>query len=294
MSIDLHIHSNFSDGKMTVDEIFKEAARRQISVISITDHDSLDCQETARLLAEKSHIRYIHGLELNISFMYHDFNNSKSVSLDLLAYQYDIHYQPLINKLHLLKEFRKSRAEEILNKINIEFQNDKIPEFTDKDIAEIENSVDGVFGRPHIADYMVKKGIVTSRQAAFDKYLVKCNVPKMPLSLEEAAELIRGAGGRLILAHPNNPRGTSLAVLTNDIKKQQMIIRDSMLKYLDGIECWHPSHDRKTTDSYLAFAVSLNMIVTGGSDCHQKPVIMGNINIPYYVVNQFDYEQGKE
>jgi len=287
MSVDLHIHSNCSDGKMTVEEIFKEASLRRIGVLSITDHDSLDCQKYAMPLADKYGIKYISGLELNVSFAHPGYNDSKAVSLDFLAYQYDINYQPLIEKLKSLREFRKKRAEMILEKINIEFKIENIPEFTFKDMQEIEDSVDGAFGRPHIADYMVKKGIVPNRQKAFDKYLIKCNVPKMPLSLEETSELIKGAGGKLILAHPNNPRGTSLVGLTGDINKQQQIIMESMIRYIDGIECWHSSHDKKTTDLYLSFAIDHDMMVTGGSDCHQQPVIMGNLNIPYYVVEQF-------
>lgn len=287
MSIDLHIHSNCSDGKMTVGQIFREASQRGISVLSITDHDSIDCQEQAKSLADMHGVKYIYGLELNVSFTHPGYNDSKPVSLDFLAYQYDINYKPLIEKLKSLREFRKKRAEIILEKINAEFRTEKIPEFTLNDIKEIEESVDGAFGRPHIADYMVKKGIVSSRQRAFDKYLIKCNVPKMPLSLEDASELVRGAGGKLILAHPNNPRGTSLVGFTSNINQQKDIIKESMAKFIDGIECWHSSHDKKTTDSYVAFAVDNNMIVTGGSDCHQQPTIMGNVSVPYYVVEQF-------
>ncbi len=66
-------------------------------------------------------------------------------------------------------------------------------------------------GRPHIAAYMIEKGIVSNRQEAFDRYLVRCDVPKMSLSLEEASQLVRAAGGRVVLAHPNDPNGTSLA-----------------------------------------------------------------------------------
>ncbi len=287
MSVDLHIHSNCSDGKMTVEQIFREASQRGIGVLSITDHDSIDCQEQAKSLADGHGVKYIYGLELNVSFAHPGYNDSKPVSLDFLAYQYDINYKPLIEKLKSLREFRKKRAEIILEKINAEFRTEKMPEFTFSDIKEIEESVDGAFGRPHIADYMVKKGIVSSRQRAFDKYLIKCNVPKMPLSLEEASELVKGAGGKLILAHPNNPRGTSLVGFTSDINQQKDIIKESMVKFVDGIECWHSSHDRKTTDSYVAFAVDNNMLVTGGSDCHQQPTIMGNVNVPYYVVEQF-------
>jgi hypothetical protein len=272
---------------MTVEEIFREASRRGIGVLSITDHDSIDCQEYAKPIADRYRIKYIYGLELNVSFALPEYNDSKPVSLDFLAYQYDIHYNPLIEKLKSLREFRKKRAETILEKINVEFRNEKMPEFTLKEIQEIEESVDGAFGRPHIADYMVKKRIVSTRQRAFDKYLIKCNVPKMPLSLNEASELVKGAGGKLILAHPNNQRGTSLVGFTSDINEQKKLIKESMLTYIDGIECWHSSHDKKTTDSYIAFSMDHNLIVTGGSDCHQQPIMMGNINIPNYVVEQF-------
>ena len=90
MKIDLHIHSSCSDGQMTVDEIFKEASERNIEVISITDHDSIDCQEEACLTAREYNIKYIYGLELSVLYSHPDYNNSKAISLDFLAYQYDI------------------------------------------------------------------------------------------------------------------------------------------------------------------------------------------------------------
>jgi len=292
MSIDLHIHSIYSDGKMNIEQIIDVASRRGLSLISITDHDSIDCQDKARYLAEKNRISYLSGLELNVTFAHPGYNQAEPVPLDFLAYQFDPGYQPLIDKIILLREFRKKRANIMLEKINVEFRRENLPEFTNLDIGEIEKTVHGVFGRPHLADYMMKKGIVSNRQNAFDKYLIKCNVPKMPLSLEEASELIKGAGGKLILAHPNNPRGTSLVKLTPELIQQQKIIKESMLKYVDGLECWHPSHDKKTTKSYISFANELKLLVTGGSDCHQEPVIMGNIRIPFYVAQQFNVIQG--
>jgi 3',5'-nucleoside bisphosphate phosphatase len=287
MSIDLHIHSNFSDGRMNIEQIISEALRRGITFFSITDHDSIEGQEGAQFLANKYRIQYVSGLELNILFTHPEYIDSKPVSLDLLAYQYNIRYLPLIEKIASLVDCRKKRAEKILKKVNLELKHENIPEFSDDDFEEIRNSVNGVFGRPHIADYMIKKGIVSDRQRAFEKYLIKCDVPKMPLSLEEASELIKGAGGKLILAHPNNPRGTSLVALTTDITEQEQIIKKFMVKYIDGLECWHPSHDKKTTESYLAFAANSNLMVTGGSDCHQRPILMGNVRVPSYVAQQF-------
>ncbi len=287
MKIDLHIHSNYSDGRMTLKEIFDEALRRDIGIISITDHDSLDGQEQAAGLAEEHGIRYLYGLELSVSFSHPGYRDSRPISLDFLAYQYDIHYRPLVMKLGELREHRKRRAEEILERINRELvKEDKRP-FTKVDLQEIEDSVDGAFGRPHIADYMVKKGVVESRKEAFDRYLVKCNVPKMPLSLEEASELVRGAGGKLMLAHPNHPRGTSLITLATGLEEQGAIISGSMIPYIDGIECWHSAHDEKTTEFYLGFARDRGLMVTGGSDCHQQPLLMGSVDVPNYVAEQF-------
>jgi predicted metal-dependent phosphoesterase TrpH len=291
MKIDLHIHSkNCSDGRMTLEEIFEEASRRHIDLISITDHDSIDCQEPAKTLADQYDIRYVYGLELNVSFSHPDYRNSKPISLDFLGYQYEIHYPPLVEKLSDLREYRRKRAEQILEKINEELLKEDLEEFTDRDLEEIQNAVDGAFGRPHIANYMVEKGIVANKQEAFDRYLVKCNVPKMPLSLSEASSLVKGAGGKLMFAHPNDPNGTSLVSFTRSLDEQQKIIRESMLPHIDGIECWHPRHDQETVESYLAFAQREGLMVTGGSDCHQQPLVLGTVPVPPYVAEQFDLD----
>jgi predicted metal-dependent phosphoesterase TrpH len=287
--IDLHIHSNCSDGQMSPSGIFQEASRIGIGLISITDHDSIDCQAEARKLADEFGIEYMYGLELNVTYSHPEYGNGKSVSLDFLAYQFDIEDTRLIGKLEELRQRRKKRAEEILEKINYELASENLREFTSKDLEAIEQSVDGAFGRPHIADYMVKKGIVDTRQEAFDKYLVKCNAPKMPLSLEEASRLIRGAGGKLFLAHPNHPRGTSLIKITKDVHMQQVIIGETMLTFIDGIECWHSAHDRITTESYIEFAKKNDLMVTGGSDCHQQPLLIGSVDIPDFVGKQFGF-----
>jgi predicted metal-dependent phosphoesterase TrpH len=291
MKIDLHIHSkDCSDGKMTIPEIFMEAHRRRIDVISITDHDSIECQEKAQKLAAKYSMHYITGVELSISFSHPEYRDSKPVPLDMLGYQYDIHNRALTEKLREVREFRRIRAEQILEKLNHELVKEHLEPFTHKDLEAIEETVDGSFGRPHIANYMVKKGIVSGKQEAFDKYLVKCNVPKMPLSLEETSNLIRGAGGKLIHAHPSDPNGTSLAILTPSVREQHNIIKEKMLPWLDGIECWHSRHDPETISAHLAFAKRENLMVTGGSDCHQQPVIIGTLDIPSYVADQFDLQ----
>ena len=288
MIIDLHIHSKTcSDGNLSVEEIIKEAKARNIKLMSITDHDAIGCQKQAEALAQKNGIRYITGVELNITFSHPNYRNGKPASLDLLGYQFDVNNRTLTTKLHEIAKYREKRAAEILKKLNTEFEKEGLKKFTAADLTEIQNSADGVLGRPHIADYLVKKNIVCSRQEAFNKYLVKCNVAKYPLCLEEASSLLRNAGGIVVLAHPNDPYGTSLTTLTTSLQEQMNIIKDSMLNLIDGIECWHSRNTPETTSHYVNFAKKHGLKMTGGSDCHQKPIIIGTVKVPDYVAEQF-------
>jgi len=189
----------------------------------------------------------------------------------------------------LIRERRETRAHQILEKLNVEFDKENIERFTEADLKKIQASVDGAFGRPHIANYLIEKGIVRDMQEAFDKYLVKCDVAKYPLSLAEASELTRNADGILIHAHPNDPNGTSLVSITSDLAEQARIIEEYMLEYIDGVECWHPRHDTKTTAYYIEFAKKHGLVITGGSDCHQKPLLMGTLDIPDWVALQFSH-----
>ncbi|MDD4875530.1 MAG: PHP domain-containing protein [Dehalococcoidales bacterium] len=289
MKIDLHIHtSTGSDGNLPIEQVFQEAKKRDIDLMSITDHDYIDNQPQAITLAQKHGISYIPGVELNITFQYTD---SKPISLDFLGYQFDINNQALKNKLKLIRTHRVNRAQQILDKLNFEFDKENLPRFTETDLKNIQNSVDGAFGRPHIANYLIAKGIVSDKQEAFDKYLAKCNVPKYPLSLAEASNLIRSANGILVHAHPSDPHGTSLATISPDLAEQARIIQKFMVNYIDGIECWHTGHDADTTAFLIKFAQKHNLLMTGGSDCHQKPVIMGTVPIPNWVATQFGKEK---
>jgi predicted metal-dependent phosphoesterase TrpH len=92
-----------------------------------------------------------------------------------LGYQFDPNNKALENKLETMAKYREERAAKILDNINTEFMKEHLTELTKDDLKQIEESADGVLGRPHIADYLIKKEIVKNRQEAFDKYLVKCS-----------------------------------------------------------------------------------------------------------------------
>jgi predicted metal-dependent phosphoesterase TrpH len=287
MIIDLHIHSKSSDGKLPVADLLTEAKNRNVDFMSITDHDTIGCQCEATKLANSAGIRYVTGVELNVTFSHTRYREGKPTSLDFLGYQFDADNAALEKKTELMAKCREERAAKILQNLNLEFHKEGIPALTSQDFAEIEASVDGVLGRPHIADYLVKKKIVATRQEAFDKYLVKCDVPKYPLYLQEASKLVRDAGGKLILAHPNDPNGTSLVALTRVLAEQTAIVEETMIPFIDGVECWHSRSDAQTTQHYVTFAEKHGLLMTGGSDCHQKPILMGTVQVPEYVAAQF-------
>lgn len=285
MKIDLHIHtSTGSDGALPIEEVFREAKKRNIDFLSITDHDAIEHQGKAIALAASHHIKYVTGVELNVTFPY----KNKPVSLDFLGYGYDYKNRAINEKLRLIREHREKRARQIVDNLNAEFKKESRPLFTDTDLRKMQEGVDGILSRPHIADYLIKKGVVGNRQEAFDRYLVKCDVPKYPLSLEEAAALVRGAGGLLAFAHPSDPNGTSLASVTKDLVEQTKIIKEHMMLYIDGIECWHSRNDRATTSHYIEFCKKHNLLMTGGSDCHQKPILMGTVEVPEWVAGEFE------
>jgi len=287
MIIDLHIHSSASDGKLSAKEIFREAKARRISFLAITDHDCISCQREAIVEAKKEGIRYVSGVELNVTFSDDGFHEGNPISLDFLGYQFDPTNEALESKLATIARYREERAAKILDNLNKEFKKENIQPLTNLDLKRIEESADGVLGRPHIADYLVRKSIVRTRQEAFDKYLVKCDVPKYPLYLEEASDLVRNANGKLILAHPSDPHGTSLVTLTASLLEQTRIIQERMLPLIDGIECWHSRSSVEVTNHYIAFAKKHELIMTGGSDCHQKPIIMGTVQVPSWVAKRF-------
>lgn len=287
MRVDLHTHTRTgSDGRMTVEELFQEAVARGIQVMAVSDHDSVKAQPRARVLAREHGIRYLVGVELNVIFAHPGYLGGKAKALDFLGYGFDPGNDALKEKLQALADHREARAARILDNLNREFREEGIEELTTADMDAIQATVDGSMGRPHIANYLIGKGIVPDKQTAFDRYLVKCDVPKLPLGLEEAARLVHGAGGVIVLAHPDDPNGTSLVSFTRSLEEQQQIISESMLELIDGVECWHSRLSEEATTSYLSFARERDLLVTGGSDCHQQPILLGKVDVPDWVIRQ--------
>lgn len=288
MIVDLHVHSREgSDGRWPLADIVAEAARRGIGLLAVTDHDSLTAQPRARELAAQQGMSYLTGIELNVTLAHPALNGHKEFRLDFLGYGMDISHPPLVAKLDALQAHRRARAAAIMDNVNAELARHDLPLLTTADLDHIQAHAEGALGRPHIADHLVAKGLVATRQEAFDTYLVRCDVPKLRLDLEEASHLVRAAGGSLVLAHPDDPNGTSLAAIAPSLDDRLAILDRHLAPWIDGIECWHSRHSEQAAGAYLDWTRRRRLLATGGSDCHQHPVLLGSVPVPAWVADQF-------
>lgn len=243
MRVDLHIHSRYSDGLLSIEEILEKIKKNNVKVFSITDHDSIDGLEEASQKAKEYVFEFIPGLELSCDF--------KEKEIHLLGYSFDVKNPDLLNLLKSMKNQRLLRAEKILYKLKKENLIDK----TDQKILFKET---GVIGRPFFADLLIKKGFVKNRKEAFLKYLNPGQpawVAREKPALNEGIAIIKKAGGFAVVAHPGTSRiGADL----NQVLDMG----------LDGIEVWHPDHSALLTDYYSKYADENKLIKTGGSDWH--------------------------
>ncbi|WP_300379591.1 PHP domain-containing protein [Clostridium sp.] len=242
---DLHIHSNFSDGTLTPEEIVKMAEIKGIKSISITDHDCISSQ----YIKEKvNKINIISGIEIS----------SEINELDIHILGYFINYKDenLINVVNKLKEDRIKRVKEILFKLKKE---NIFIEIEDLDVKGTSS-----IGRSHIAKAMVEKGYFNNYKSAFTNYLVQGKpafVKGHKLDYKSTIEVITRSGGIAVLAHPGQ-------VYKN--LEIEYLVRELKCFGLEGLEVYHPSHDIEQTNKFYNLAKKYKLLITGGSDYHGK------------------------
>ncbi|MBQ6819905.1 MAG: PHP domain-containing protein [Clostridium sp.] len=258
---DLHIHSSYSDGTMTPEEIIDNAINLGVRVISITDHDSIASQYVTNKNYEN--INIIPGIELSTEF--------ENLELHILGYFIDVKDKELINVVNKLNKARIERVEEIILRLK------KYDIYIDKEDLEIDSN--STIGRSHIAKAMVKKGYFENYKVAFTSYLVKgkpAYIKGYKLNYKKVIEVINNAGGIAVLAHPGQIY-KSLEI--------ERIIRNLRSYGLNGIEVYHPSHTKEQTNNFYNLAKKYKLLVTGGSDFHGKGCLKENV-IGSYGINE--------
>lgn len=246
--IDLHTHTRASDGSFTPVELVRHAADKGLSVLAVTDHDTIGGLSEAAAAAADAGLIFIPGIELDISWTPGDCH--------LLGYGVGRKDSAIDTLLETINGNRRKRNVLILEALR--------EKGFDIDLERVEAAAGGgTVGRPHIARYLTSTGAVKSVQQAFDKYLATgrpCYVPRESISLEEGIAAITASGGVPVLAHP-----LSLYVSWSRLAEILASFRD---KGVRGLEAWHPGAKKRSCERLEELARSLGMFVTAGSDFH--------------------------
>ena len=242
--VDLHLHSTFSDGVYTPAQLVEQAAAARLTVVALTDHDTLNGIPEFFAAGAKAGLQVIPGVELG--------SQAGDASVHILGYGVRPDNEPLLTNMLRLRHARETRLQKILGKLKEHGIVVQVEECDPRNRA---------VGRPHVAKAMVAKGYVQGVQEAFDKYLGRgksCYVPQPKLTPLEAVTLIHGAGGLAVLAHPE------------EVGDRDLIAKIFAEVPLDGIEVYHPSA-RKVAGAFSYwqdFAAARGKFITGGSDFH--------------------------
>lgn len=250
MLIDLHTHSNVSDGTDTPTGLVVAAAAQGVAVLALCDHDSFDGLREAVAAGARAGVRVVRGIEVSAELA--------GGSVHLLGYGCDPGNADLAEELARIRRGRTGRVPAMLAKLAVL----GFP-LTTGDLRPFVGDSPSI-GRPHIADAMVARGYVADRREAFDRWLADDGpafVPRYSVEVGRGIDLIRRAGGVAVIAHPWG-RG-SRHLLTPEVFAA--LARDHRL---DGIEVDHQDHDAADRAVLAGIAGRLGLLVTGSSDYH--------------------------
>jgi predicted metal-dependent phosphoesterase TrpH len=267
--IDLHTHSTYSDGTDKPSELINKALAAGITIIGLTDHDSISgWQEATNSL--RPGISLVPGAEISCQ-------TTDGISVHILGLLFDANNTELMNTLEKTRENRHGRMEKIIARIN-----EAGIDITMDDVLE-QLSDGATLGRPHLADALVKKGVVASRDEAFTQMLhnnSKYYVSHYSPTPESAIALIKAAGGVSVIAHPMaSHRGRTISLET---------FGSLIESGLDGIEVDHRDHSPDEKMQLITLAKESNLVMTGASDYHGN----GKLNsLGEYTTNPEQWEK---
>jgi hypothetical protein len=273
-SVDLHIHSTASDGTLTPAQLLAMAVQLNLGAIAITDHDSIAGSREALLEGIPAALGFLTGVEISAE---PPPSYPGSGSIHVLGYAIRLDDPELNRALEKLQEARKSRNPEIvdrLKRLGIEIS-----------LEEVEREAgEGQAGRPHIATLLVKKGVATSIDDAFDRFLSSGRpgyADKFRIECSQAITLINAAGGIPVLAHP-----CLLELETED--QLEELLQEMIAMGLKGLEVFFTDHTADQTRRFAALARRHELIMTGGTDFHGETLPnvrmgtgKGNLHVPY-------------
>jgi len=266
---DLHIHTFYSDGTSSPQEVVDQAKESGLGAVAITDHDTFDGVEPAKESAKAVGLEVICGIELSSQWQGKD--------IHILGYFFGAPNALLKEEIEKMRGARMERMKMMIEKLkalgmkDIDFE---------KDFQQLPTSS---LGRPHLAMVLKERGHVATIPEAFEKYLAEgccAYVDKFKITPFEAIALIRQSGGVAVMAHPM-------------VTGKDELIPSFVEAGLRGIEVYYPNHSEVTTQYYEGIVKKHNLIATGGSDAHGKAktnTFIGKMRVPYDVVEKLKAE----
>ena len=256
------MHTHFSEGTYSPEEIVQESLRAGLACIAITDHDTAEGIPPTLNAAQQYDLEIIPGIELSTEIDKKD--------IHILGYFIDFQNKQLNEKLMQFQNARVERIKEMLQKLKEE----GIDNIAFEEVEALTRS-DSI-GRPHLAALLIKKGWVSTHRQAFERFLgEECSayVPKLKQTPHEVIDLIHQAGGLAVLAHP---------MITN----RNELIPGFVEAGLDGMEVYYPNCSMNVVRFYEKIAKRNNLLMTGGSDAHGETRLIGSVKVSYELVEQ--------
>jgi hypothetical protein len=260
--MDLHLHTNASDGRCSPRELVARASEASLSVISVVDHDTFAAQSEVAAVAAAAGLRVISGIEITAVW--------RGIDVHILGYYLDPAGEDLARFLERQREDRVRRVKVMLDRLralglSVDFEEVLVP---------VGDRAPHAIGRPQVARALVRAGYVADAREAFDRYLAEGQpgfVPRSGATPAGVVRLVVAAGGIASLAHPG-------------LLDRDELIPGLVAAGMQAIEVYHPDHSPGIVAHYLGVAQRCRLAVTGGSDYHAEEThgasLLGRVTLP--------------
>ena len=287
-TIDLHVHSNFSDGSESTEKLIELATAANLAAFALTDHDTTNGYKSLYEASSKHNaglpkeeqLEVLPGVEISAAY-----KNGDIHILGLLVDPNDSEFNALLKSAEKERIARNIKMVDNLKNAGLDISYEEI----------VASAPDSIITRAHFGKYLVEKGIVSDYPSAFEKYLgdnTPYYVARKFTSPKDAIEGIIKSGGVPVLAHP---------IIYRLPTKELEALVDTLISYgLRGIETLYSSHSKQDENYLRGLAKRKGLIITGGSDFHGKPkpainmgIGRGSLRIPYSILESLREEQKK-
>ncbi len=257
--VDLHIHSNFSDGSDTIKELFEKIQKEHVEIFALTDHDTIEgCHEM-----EQYTNNFIRGVELTCQ--------ADDIKCHILGFNCDIKNKKLLNLIEKGKKLRRikleTRVQYLKEKWNISLTKDEL------DWLYSRKSV----VKTHFANILINRGLAEDTVSAMKKYLDACKTPNTRFDIKEAVEALKESGAVIVWAHPIGGEGEE------HLTEKEFLLKLEIMKNfgIQGLECYYSRYNEFEEDFLVNCAKRNNLLISGGSDYHgtnKKNISLAKLN----------------